>query len=91
MKDKWGDCHPAQRKHVTTMMFQRTVKAVASTAKNMKDKSKITRTDYEVTRIILFVFCVCVFILQLNSYVLTCNEVNQVSFNAIINLQKQAR
>ena len=37
---------PPQRKHVTTMMFQRTVKVVASTTKNMKDNSKVTPVDY---------------------------------------------
>lgn len=106
---------------MTTMMFQRTLKAIASAAKNMKeqkDKSKISTTDYiwflircttnnlkdqkdkkkiiipviyEVARIILYVLCVCVFIVELNSCVLTCNEVNQMSFNVIMNLQKQTR
>ena len=41
-KTKAATVIPLQRKHVTTMMFQ----AVASTAKNMKEKSKVTPTDH---------------------------------------------
>ena len=44
-KTKAATIIPPKRKHVATMMFQRTVKAVASTAKNMKDKSKVTPED----------------------------------------------
>lgn len=37
---------PPQKKHVTTMMVQQTIKFVASTAKNMKNKSKINPEDH---------------------------------------------
>ncbi|PWA69401.1 hypothetical protein CTI12_AA298440 [Artemisia annua] len=44
-KTKAATVIPPQRKHVTTMIYQ----AVASTAKNMKDKSKVTPTDHGAT------------------------------------------
>ena len=37
---------PANRKHVSTMMAEKTAKVIASTAKHIKNKNKINPEDY---------------------------------------------
>ncbi|CAH1443114.1 unnamed protein product [Lactuca virosa] len=39
---------PANRKHVSTMMAEKTAKVIASTAKHIKNKNKINPGEYAV-------------------------------------------
>lgn len=45
-KYKAATVMPAKKKHVSTMMAERTVKAVASASKSIKNKNKINPGDH---------------------------------------------